>query len=639
MKPEKGVLRSSGLSPVMVTILFAGAAWLLLAEAQGVGPLAGTWTRTQEPVILTGEQLARFNGVALNELFVYRYRDRTWTPIPFQVDEVNAFDRYTIEDGHLDANDELVFMAMDLGQEASPSEWIADNDSRSHVRYQVQVSNPLSSTERGWVYVYHSSTLHPTIADYVKWDEAGNRIVARSYVAGIDPELPSSLDTLELNGSGVDALDRIKIRVHAACRVGFVPIPVMLTEEDLDEQIVAWDVDGPVRVGGGTKASATWAYHSLFEIRATLNIDDISPPPPCTSLDIDRIRVSLDWRNPLDSGMSPATYFDDSTPVGAPIDGQADSIPAMPVSAWKQISGGQGSIVEVVDVSLGGGLLSNYYRDDVTRERDDTGDGQSFGDAGFQIDAPSGGVNLGLIIFVLDPNLPNTGATYQNYAHNPLLATTQVEEYQTACDPVRETAMDWEPMTPTVGQVVSFTAQAAGTEPIGFTWAFGDGTLAAGPFVTYTYSLHRPYHLALRTTNRCGQETIVDTITVLPACIPVTETVLAWEPVAPTIRQVVTFTALSTGTQPLTYTWAFGDGQLGVGALVTHTYGPKGSYEVVLSAANPCGSASPETRTIQVRPMDRVDWVRLPLVIKDYSSLAAILRRLIELWEHSTASP
>lgn len=612
---------------------------LLLASVEGQSTQTELWTRTQEPVILSGGQLSQFDGLALDELFLYRYEDGTWTPIPFQIDEVNAFDRYTVEDGRLDANDELVFMAMDMGQEASPSEWIADADSRIHARYQVQVVNPLNPTEQGWVYVYRSETLGPSREDYVNWEPTGNRIVTRTYVAGLDPELPSSLDSLELNGSGVDALDRLKIRVHAACRVGPVPIPVLLTEEDLDEEIVALDLDGPVRVGGGTMASSTWAYGSLFQIRATINIDDLSPPPPCTDLDIDALRVSLDWRNPQDTGMAPATYYDDSTPAGAPIDGQPDSVPASPAGDWKQISGSQGSIVEVVDVTLDGGVLQNYYRDDISREREDTGDGQSFGDAGIQIDAPTGDVSLALSIFVLGPSVPNVGATYHDYAHNRLATTTTVEEYQASCEPVTETSLGWEPITPTAGQVVSFTAQAAGSEPIGFTWAFGDGELGAGSFVTYTYALDRLYHVALRTTNRCGQETIVDTITVLPACVPVTGTALAWEPITPTVREVVTFTAHASGTHPLTYTWTFSDGSSELGPLVTHTYDLSGSYDVVLSATNPCGLASPESRTVHVRLADRVDWVHLPLVIKDTSLLTTFLRSLVELWDHYTESP
>ena len=384
--------------------------------------------RTQEPVIVAGDQLPLFDGAALADLFVYAYAGAAWRQIPFQLDEVDASGAYTVENGLLDADDELVLMAMDLGDQVTAANWITDTSSQSYLRYEIQVSDPLSPGQQGWAYVYRSATLSPALpADYVSWDAANQRLIGGTYSVGFDPAVHAAMDSMELNGSGVDALDRGKIRIEATCMV-IIPIPLSLTEEDLAEYAdYTPDIDGPVRAGGGSTDGSSWAYHSLYQSRFAINLADLTPPPPCTALTINQVRLSSDWLDPTITGMAPATYYDNNDEAGVAIDGVPDSVPSSPVTTWKQVSGGQGSIVQIVDVTMGAGQLSNYYRDDQTVDPDDTGDGQSFGDAGLVVDDPAGEVNAETLTFFLDPNQPNLGLTYQSYYANPLeiVATAQ----------------------------------------------------------------------------------------------------------------------------------------------------------------------------------------------------------------------
>ncbi len=160
-----------------------------------------------------------------------------------------------------------------------------------------------------------------------------------------------------------------------------------------------------------------------------MNIDDLTPPPPCTAFTINQIRLSSDWLDPATTGMAPATYYDNNTGAGVAIDGVPDSVPSTPVATWKQVSGGQGSIVQVVDVTIGAGQLSNYYKDDQIVDPDDTGDGRSFGDAGFAVDDPAGQVSAETLTFFLDPDQPNLGLTYQSYYANPLEVAVTAQSY------------------------------------------------------------------------------------------------------------------------------------------------------------------------------------------------------------------
>jgi len=99
------------------------------------------------------------------------------------------------------------------------------------------------------------------------------------------------------------------------------------------------------------------------------------------------------------------------------------------------------------------------------------------------------------------------------------------------------------------------------------------------------------------------------------ACQPVTGATLTWQPITPTVGQVVTFTAEAAGTGPITYTWAFGDGGTGVGAMMTHTYSQSDTYTVVLMVTNPCGEEILERGITVLAALVSYE-VYLPLVLR-----------------------
>jgi PKD repeat protein len=83
------------------------------------------------------------------------------------------------------------------------------------------------------------------------------------------------------------------------------------------------------------------------------------------------------------------------------------------------------------------------------------------------------------------------------------------------CEPVHDVMLDWEPLTPTVGQPVRFAAAAAGTSPIQYTWNLGDGTLDQGRTISHTYALTGTYTLLLTATNPCDEDVVHTDITVM----------------------------------------------------------------------------------------------------------------------------
>mgnify|MGYP000570401583 CR=1 FL=1 len=72
-------------------------------------------------------------------------------------------------------------------------------------------------------------------------------------------------------------------------------------------------------------------------------------------------------------------------------------------------------------------------------------------------------------------------------------------------------------------------------------------------------------------------------------CISVTNAAFVWAPIAPRVSESVHFTGTATGTLPMSYTWAFGDGAYGSGQSISHAYASGGDFTVVLTVSNPCG--------------------------------------------------
>jgi uncharacterized repeat protein (TIGR01451 family) len=96
------------------------------------------------------------------------------------------------------------------------------------------------------------------------------------------------------------------------------------------------------------------------------------------------------------------------------------------------------------------------------------------------------------------------------------LTTTAVID----CLPLSGPELAFSPSTPRVGETVTFTATvAAGSQPISYTWDFGNGGIAGGPLMAHTFSLPGTYTVTVVLSNACTMGVTVErAITVGPAC-------------------------------------------------------------------------------------------------------------------------
>lgn len=386
-----------------------------------LAPVPPSLARQHAPVVIVGGLLSDLTGNPLDEIFVYAYQGTTPTQIPFQIDERETSGMYVaLEDGQLDDDDELVFMAIDGGG------WV-DNPSLDvggtpiTPTYVITLTDPISNTH-AWAYVFCSDGLsHTFSADYVSYDDSNDRITSPGrYAIGFNAT-HAFQDYLTLGSSSLDLLDRNKLRV-AGTMLGF---PISANEEDIAKDSVH-AIDGPVRVtrvststftvvGQPIQTTATlFAYRSLIVQPATMVV-------PGTPVQNTYYRTSMDW-NEQASGM---TYYDANNPGGATIDGIPDAITISPPTRWTQVASVTGTVVNVSKIPAGlGGTQSTYYKDNNAVDSDDTGDQRSYGDAGLQVDDPNAGTYtmLGHVYF-LTGTTANVGATYLDYYDNPVQAS------------------------------------------------------------------------------------------------------------------------------------------------------------------------------------------------------------------------
>jgi hypothetical protein len=377
------------------------------------------------PMITTGNNFPDFNGVAIEELFLFAYRNGSWEMIPSQIDERNSQGNYFLPDDipGLDDNDELSFLLADAGDlyPSGPNAWIANPESQLYPRYQIAVSDSTSGMDMGYVYLYRSNTLTSQTADYIEYRAGPAQISAADTIQGITFTLAHHekgfVDYLAIRpvvgGSGTDILDRQKFRIE----IEFI-FPILVNEDNFDNAMVSPDsvVDGAIRVikklnldvvilGSPLNLSLFMQYFPYsISISAALNLDSIPLP-------LQLMRQSLDF-NENAIGM---TYYDMNVPGGVTIDGNPDAVPQTPVLFspevnWNHVSGNQGTAVTLFRFApLGSAQFGHYYKDDDVIDPDDTGDGKSFGDTGFLItglQSSTGMLPLDINGFFLAPNLP-----------------------------------------------------------------------------------------------------------------------------------------------------------------------------------------------------------------------------------------
>jgi hypothetical protein len=406
--------------------------------------------RDLEPIVIKGGYFIDFLRKPIQELYLFAYDSTTqsWRAVPFQFDQKDDSTHYwlPVPNDTLDENDELVFMAKDMGDKAPDgSYWIDAPDSRNYNRVEITATDSVSN-KMGWVYLYRSKTSLPLSADmYIsykpdaKYKKGADTLIANNYIESHDSSgIP--IEWKLLQGSGVNILDRQKVLIKMKL-YGWLDF---LVREDILAPFfkkVEKKV-GPVRV----VREVFWYINIMgfppFEFSLPLlyypySVESGGVSGTLKASDhVNLIRQSFDL-NPNAAGMK---FYNPFNPSGVTIDGIGGSeglvttVLDAPAVNWWLITGNQGSYAIIFRMPEIGKTRTLYYNDDKTvlKEGEDTGDMMSWGNTGIQIEGTdmAGKISFAYKAFYFGPNQPYAlGDTLGNNFSRPMLISTQPNYY------------------------------------------------------------------------------------------------------------------------------------------------------------------------------------------------------------------
>jgi len=145
------------------------------------------------------------------------------------------------------------------------------------------------------------------------------------------------------------------------------------------------------------------------------------------------------------------------------------------------------------------------------------------------------------------------------------------------------------------GDSVDFINSSSGTDPLTYTWDFGDGSTSSVANPSHTYETVDNYPVTLKVDNAYGSDVAAGSV-VFPPIAAFTQSSQVIH-----IGESVSFTNQTIGTAPISYTWDFGDGSTSQETNPVHTYLTAGAFTVRLTAANEFGS-SQATSSVNFAP-------------------------------------
>ncbi len=410
--------------------------------------------RDYEPVLLRDTSLpAELLTLPIAELFVYSYNSstETWTQIPFQ------FDKYddTTERFHqpqagdlLTTNDEFVFIARDMGDQAPDgSFWIDNADSKNYPRVEIVATD---GAQTAYAYIYRSATIVRGSETYVTYTPAAggdgqDQIIAQTYTEGHTADGIPNLWTLP-DGTGVDILDRQKMRIILKIELFNTLIDYPASEDLLVGFLDRIEVrSGPIRI----LREVFWTVDVGFGFEPipfglplqyypySINSEGVSGTFTA-DLHVSHVRQSFD----LNSNAVGMTFYNPFNTGGIQITGSGgekgvdNTILDLPGTNWFMFTGDQGTYTFIFKAPELGDSRTLYFWESQSSTAgdgtDDTGDLKSYGDAGLQFDGEDieGRISFTSNAYFLGANKEyGVCETLASNFDNPIQTSTSSSEY------------------------------------------------------------------------------------------------------------------------------------------------------------------------------------------------------------------
>jgi len=195
----------------------------------------------------------------------------------------------------------------------------------------------------------------------------------------------------------------------------------------------------------------------------------------------------------------------------------------------------------------------------------------------------------------------------------------------TIAAPALVASFDQSAVSAVAGTTIYFTDTSTTNVPpiVAWAWDFGDSEVSAAQNPTHAYNTPGEFTITLVVTDALGYSDVAtSTITVTPACIPLTGISFTYQPATVLVNTLITFTTTyspANATAPITYDWSFGDGQAAVVVTtpITHTYTTVGDKTVQLTAYNNCTPGGVHAQQIITAKSSSYS-IFLPLVLRNH---------------------
>lgn len=167
-------------------------------------------------------------------------------------------------------------------------------------------------------------------------------------------------------------------------------------------------------------------------------------------------------------------------------------------------------------------------------------------------------------------------------------------------DPTLSVALTATPSSPSLGQIVTFTASASGGTPgYSYAWSFGDGGTGGNlRNISHIFTTNGPFNATVRVTDLAGATSAASLNLNVALNLSVDG---SWR-VGATPLPVAFTSEVSGGVPGYAYAWSFGDGSTSSDASPSHTYNSSGVYEAILVVTDALGNEAQAGWAVDAAP-------------------------------------
>ncbi|MCD6171430.1 MAG: PKD domain-containing protein, partial [Thermoplasmata archaeon] len=167
-----------------------------------------------------------------------------------------------------------------------------------------------------------------------------------------------------------------------------------------------------------------------------------------------------------------------------------------------------------------------------------------------------------------------------------------------------------------------------------WTWNFGDGNISYEQNPTHKYADNGTYVVKLIVKDDDGainsKQEIINVLNAKPVAT------INYQPNKPKVNEEIAFKSIGSDADGsiVNWTWNFGDGSVGYGSNINHSYEKEGKYNVTLTVTDNDGATDSTVITVEVKKEIQNIWLPLTIIV----ILVIIAIALVAVWKKRTKS-